>query len=697
LRAELRVLSYDDASGGVVFDPFTHRYFRIGPETARLLSLWPYCRTMDDLAEAAAVNFGTVTSAAELQPLVGFLQSNALTLPGSEQERCQLTERSRAQRQSWFAWIIHNYLFIKIPLLAPQTLLTRLAGLTQPLYTRTCATLIAAAGLVGLYLVSRQWDRFLTTFTDFLSMEGALTFSIALMIVKSLHELGHGVTAVRYGCNVPSMGVCFMLLTPMLYTDVSDAWKLKSRRARLAIHGAGIAVETAIACVATLAWAFLPEGPFRALAFAMATTSWVLSLGLNLNPFMRFDGYFLLSDVVGFDNLQPRSFEFGTWKLRELLFDLRAPPPEPVTARQRYWLTLYAWSVWLYRLVLFTGIALLVYHFAFKLLGIVLFLIEIIYFVAGPIWREIKEWYQMRALIRERSRSWYVLSAAAISLLLTLLPISTTIAIPAVLEDRELAPLHARRPSVVRSIHVRQGDPVTAGATIIELFSPDLENEIRMTQLRIQQTERRLHRRTADVADRHETLVLQSTRDSLTTKLSGLEKEKAELTIIAATDGLVAELQEGLAPGRWLQPTDLIALIAGRRSDAVRGYVSEADVARLDTSAPARFIPDSLMERARDVVLTGVAAAGTTAMDLVELSSHYGGGVSARPVTGSQGQREQVPVVGQFLIAGDVGADSGDRAKKAQRGVLLARGHPESIAARAWRQVLNVLVRESGV
>ena len=293
-----------------------------------------------------------------------------------------------------------------------------------------------------------------------------------------------------------------MLLAPMLYTDASDAWRLRSRRKRMAIDVAGIAVETAIACIATFAWAFLPEGHLKSLSFALATTSWFLCLGLNLNPFMRFDGYYLLADATGMENLQARSFAFGRWKLRELLFNLGHLPPELTSRRRRNWLVIYAWAVWIYRLVLFTGIALLVYHFAFKLLGIALFLVEIIYFIAGPVWSEIKEWHKMRADIAARRRGSIVLGSTVAVFGMVCMPLSTTISVPAIIEDREVESKHARRPSYVVAAMVRQGERVTAGELMVELAAPDLEHEIKQTKLRQSLVRLRLDRRSTDLIDR---------------------------------------------------------------------------------------------------------------------------------------------------------------------------------------------------
>ena len=131
------------------------------------------------------------------------------------------------------------------------------------------------------------------------TFEGALVSVAAVILVKSLHEMGHGYMAYRYGCHVPTMGLAFMTFVPMLYTDITDAWKLSSRRERLMIDSAGIQVEIVLGMLCLFLWSFLPDGALRSAVFVTATVSWVMSLMINLSPLMRFDGYFIFSDLAG--------------------------------------------------------------------------------------------------------------------------------------------------------------------------------------------------------------------------------------------------------------------------------------------------------------------------------------------------------------------------------------------------------------
>jgi putative peptide zinc metalloprotease protein len=128
----------------------------------------------------------------------------------------------------------------------------------------------------------------------------------------------------------------------------------------------------------------------------------------------------------------------------------------------------------------------------------------------------------------------------------------------------------------------------------------------------------------------------------------------------------------------------------------VRGYVSEKDVARLDVTTMATFVPEQLDQPRLRVRIAHVAPVGAGGLDIPELASHYGGGVTTRVQQRPGEQRQLVATTGQFLVIGTPHRDAVDATPRLSRGVLMTGGRPESIMARTWRHVLKVLVRESG-
>lgn len=697
LRDDLQMLHARADGGCTVFDPLRNRFYHLDVVAAQMTAVWHDGRTAADIVAACDARYGLCVSAEAVAAFEQWLMANELTEPADEAAWRRLTATALQSRHGWFMSAVHNYLFIKIPLFAPEPMLDRLSPWLAVFYTRTYFVIIALIGVLGVYLASHEWDRLLATLPELFSLQAGALFAVSLAVVKSLHELGHAATAVRYGCRVPSMGLCFMVMVPMLYTDVSDAWRLQSRRQRLAIDAAGIVVEMCIACVATLVWVLLPEGPAKSIAAALATTSLIMSLGLNLNPFMRFDGYYILSDLLGVDNLQPRAFALGRWKLREWLFGLGASPPERFVPRMMTGLIAYAWAVWLYRLVVFTGIAVLVYTMAFKLLGLALFAVEIVFFIALPIWRELREWSKMRDVIVSRRRVLVTASIFVVLIAAMFVPWSTRIHAPAILEDREQAQLYPKRASAIAEMGASLGDAVQTGDLIVRLVSPDLDQDIASTRLRLQQAQRRLERRSADVQERAQTHVLEQAVVGLESRLAGLEVESRELRIVAPLAGRIAERDPHLHVGRWMQRSDAVALVRGHGAQVVRGYVSESDVARLDTRVPATFVPEQWDRPRLSVHIVHVSPVGSSGLEIAELAAHYGGGVASRLQQRAGEGRQHVPVSGQFLITAQVEDKSGEPSPRVLRGTLHAVGRPESFAARTWRHVLKVLMRESGM
>ena len=699
LRQELRIERSAVDPGGaptwVVIDPVQHRYVQIDETAYHLLSRWAASMPYQDFVELIRAEFGADISEEDVASFVRFAADNNLTVEPSSGNWRHYSGIAARSEHGWLMWMVHNYLYVRLPLVRPEPFLKRSLHFVAPLYTRTFLLFILSLGLIGLFLVSRQWDVFTKTFQYFFSWQGAATYAVALTIVKSAHELGHAFTAVRMGCRVPSMGICFLVMFPVLYTDVTDAWRLQNRRERLMIGAAGVVVELALACVATFLWPFLPEGIFKSLAFSIATVGWVLSLAINLNPLMRFDGYYLFADALGIDNLQSRAFAFGQWRLREILFDLRKPMPERLPPRTALILTVYAWAVWLYRLIVFTGIAILVYHMAFKVLGIVLFLIEIIFFVLKPILGEVRRWWTDGNAIIGTRRTWLSASLACGLALVALIPWSTRVYVPAIVEASALTRIYPLRAGFVERVLVKPGDRVTAGQVLVAMTSDDVEHQIELTQNKVALIIMRLARRSSDEEDRLKSLSLEQELRSFNTTLEGLRKEFSELRVMAPFAGVVAELNPMVHPGRAIGRNEFIALVRGDGPVVARGYLSGDDIDRVGGKNSGVFIGDVPGSRGIPVQLTEIAKAGSPQIEVPELASQFGGPIAVRPHAGDGRNRRLIPVKASYLasMTVDPGAQAPDFSA---RGVVVLRGESQSFAGRAWRQMAAVLVRESG-
>ncbi len=631
----------------------------------------------------------------ELSGLIRFLFANELTSAPVEGRSTGFANRAAAAQKNAFLALAKAYLFFRIPLVRPERFLIAAAPTARLFFSRGFTIFAILSGLIGLALASRQVDAFLAYAERFISLEGALYYALALAFVKVFHELGHAFQATLRGVRVMTMGIAFMVMFPLLYTDVSDAWRTKRRSDKLMIDAGGVLVELSLAAVATLLWVFLPDGPMRSAAFAVATTSWVLSLLVNLNPFMRFDGYYFLSDASGVSNLQPRAFAMGRWWLREVLFGLKAPAPETLSVGMRRFMILYAYGTWVYRLLLFIGIALIVYNLFFKALGILLFAIEIAFFIAVPIAKEIGVWFSLGPQVIRSPRAWLTGGVLAGLIILFVTPMPVTVRAPVVLGYAAEADIYPSAPGQLIETSLADGARVEQGEVIARFASPEIQSSIAGAQLRIDLLDLRLARSAADAEERAEALVFAQELESERARLAGLKAEAGLLQLLAPISGVVVDADTKLVVSTWLGRGDRLAVIVDPSLAEARGYLSEDDLARIAPSAEGLFVPDDPSLPSLKGVLSKVADFATDRLSLGYLAASNGGPISVAAVDDGGPPR---PVGSWFAITASLSEQAPlIGAPQARRGVFLIEGRSESWASRMFQQITRVLLRELGV
>jgi putative peptide zinc metalloprotease protein len=294
---------------------------------------------------------------------------------------------------------------------------------------------------------------------------------------------------------------------------------------------------------------------------------------------------------------------------------------------QRF-LVVYAWLTWAYRLVLFIGIALLVYHLFFKLLGIILFVVEMGVFVMRPVMSELKEWHSRRDRILASRRGRGLLLGLGALLLLALLPLDRHVSAPAVMGPIAAVPVVAGDPARVERVLVRNGQRVAVGTPLIELVAPDIETAAAQARLRIARIETQLARGGADAEDLSARLVLERELAAERDELAGFDRRSARLVLRAPIAGIVADLDNQVSPGRWLGGAEVVARIVAPSDYDVQAFVREDDIGRIGDGALARFVPDDPVLRSRAAKLTGKSASAIQHMDQPILASTQGGPIA---------------------------------------------------------------------
>lgn len=695
LRDELRLFEAapnpDGSPAWVIQDPVNNRFFRIGWIDFELLLHWDNGNAATLLAQ---VNAGTPLNVteADLRQLLEFLSRHHLLRCDAPADVDRLVARRDGRQRTPLARLLHGYLFFRIPLVRPQQWLATLApGLTW-LQTRTAAGIIAALTLLGLYLASRQWDLFRHTLVDHLTWQGAFGYTLALVLAKTLHELGHAVAATRQGVRVAHMGVAFLVMLPMLYTDTGESWRLKGSRQRLGIAAAGLLVELSLAGLATLAWSLTADGALRNGLFFLATTSWVLSLTINASPFMRFDGYYILCDLLDLPNLHERAGILAKTWLRRNLLGFADPWPENFSAAKRRGLIVFALCTWIYRLVVFLGIALLVYHFFFKALGALLMAIELYWFIAAPVLRELGHWWGRRVEIRA-SRKLVAAGLAAVAIVLLVLPLPTRVSGYGWLHAEQQQAIHAPFPA--RIVSLPQGREFKAGEVLFTLDSSLLGIDLERAQQMAQARERQMAGLMGLPGGEARRRVLASEKALFEAEGRSNTEQLQRLVVRAPFAGVLHDLDRQLATGVWVRPNQQLAVLVHPGRQVVDAYVAEADLGRIEAGQRVRVRLLADPPQFLDGCIEAVDVSRTTILPSPMLDAVHGGPIATvvDAVAGGQG-RVQVARDALFRIRVQLnGPAPADRAATVR---VRVEGRSASTLMRLLRRAASVIIRESG-
>jgi putative peptide zinc metalloprotease protein len=694
LREDLKLheaaANRDGSPAWVIQDPVTNRFFRIGWLEFEMLANWPL-REPALVLQAIERQGPTAATEAELIGFVAFLRQHQLLRISTAQGTRELEQMRLAAAGGAWQWLLHNYLFFRVPLVRPQGFLRWLLPRVDFLFTAGFAGFAVVCTLLGLVLAIRQWDSFVHTFQDFLSPAGLAGYALALVVAKTFHEMGHALTATRYGVRVAHMGVAFLVMWPMLYTDTAESWKLADRRQRFAIAAAGIVTEVALAGFATLAWSLTEDGGLRSALFFLATTSWLITLAINVSPFMRFDGYFLLSDALDIPNLHQRSFALARAALRRGLLGWEEPDPEAFARRLRRGLVAFAWATWLYRLVVFLGIALAVYHFFFKALGLFLLAVELVWFIARPVWSEARIWNGGRRRIQ---------AGHALRALLLLVALVALLAVPWQTSIRADGWLHATRQQLVyapvpaRVLSVTPAGPVNQGQVLAVLDSPDARSKAAQSLIAAQALALQLDQ----TVGRDEGLERRSSiAEQLAQQRAEVLAQSAEvqrLTLAAGFAGRLADLDPHLGAGVWLNPMQPIGVLYDPAEWVVDALVAQESIGRFAVGAPARFHRRGHWGEPLAGEVVAIDSARAQSLPHSMLAAAHGGRLAAtQQADGSLSPRDAAYRVRIRLMAVPPGEPYSQRQ---QLGSVSIDGERRSLLGRWATSVAALLLRESG-
>lgn len=614
-----------------LFDPTTAQYYKITwGESTLMKSLTPGM-TMSELI--AVVEKKTTIRVSPEEVMMFFEQakrSNLLVVPKPSVQLIADAEKTKVHP---LKWLLFHYLYFRIPICNPDKFLTKTLYLARYLASPIALAIYGMISILGIVILLGRLDEFFYTFPYFFSFFGAMSYSLAIILTKILHELGHGYVAKHFKVRVPRMGLAFILFWPVLYTDITDSWKLDDRKQRLGITAAGVIVELIIAGMCTLGWALSPPGIMQSVFFIVSSITWISTLLVNVNPAMRFDGYYLFSDILGVDNLQMRAFAYTRWRLRKWFLGLDVPPPEEVSDRKRrIGMMAYTVYTWIYRLFLYTAIAILVYTQFAKALGIFLFFLEIGVFLVWPFTDELKRLFEMRKYFKWNFRlctALVFLSGLFIWLFIPF-PHNQSFTSVVIVEDQQT--VYVPNEGVVDKLYVERGSEVVEGEPITRIFSKKLDTEIKgfEAEKKLLETEidilsgsnkkNRAHlpEKIAELASIEETIL-------------GLKEQRKQNMLYSSTKGTVYEWSEEVFVGQAVAKDQVLGKITNLSNMKVVCFVPENYIDGVFQGADAKFFLEGDVLKRINGKIESISPVRTEVLIYPQISSLYHGELPVIP------------------------------------------------------------------
>ena len=672
----------------VIEDRISRRTHRFTPAAYFVIGLMDGHRTMQQIWDAAVERFGDdVPTQQDVIQLLGQLHSGDIMQCEIAPDVDELLARAqRLSRRGAIAKML-SPLAIKFPLFDPDRFLERWLHWYRPLFGPAGALIwlvVVGWGIVGTI---QHWDALTHDISSrALAPENLLILGLVFPLLKGLHEFGHACAVKAWGGEVHEMGIMLLVLMPIPYVDASSANAFPEKRRRVLVGAAGMVVELFVASIALLLWLEMEPGILRAVLFNVMLIAGVSTVLFNANPLLRFDGYYILADLIEIPNLRQRANQYLSSLMQRRLFGLELAPPD-TTLAERIWFVFFSVAAFVYRIFITFAIAIFVasqYFFIGVLLAIwavasafVLPLIALIGYVG---WSP--------RLRRQRPRVIATTAGVAISLfiLIFVVPVPAWTNAQGVIWVPEQSAVRVGADGFVTRLIARPGDRVRRGEPLIDTTDPALPPKIRALEAR--ESELLARYQSEIVAQRVRAQITLEQLKAVEADLA-LSRERAQdLVVRSPGDGVFAVDAPQDLPGRFLKQGTQIGYVIPDAAVTARVVVPQqaVDLVRSRTEG----VQVKLAERAAETLTATILREVPHASDRLPsmaLSQMGGGDVALDPTQGRDGK--SLETLFEFEIALPTAQPTGYGGR-----VYVRFDHGrESVASQIWRSLRQTFMR----
>jgi putative peptide zinc metalloprotease protein len=635
LRSHVRIHrhAYRGAVWYVIEDRLGGKHHRFNFQAYRILHLLDGSRSLDQVWQLLSAELDDATPTQDdILRLLSTLHTADLVQVDITPDLAELLERrSKQVRRKWLSRL-GNPMGLRFPLWDPNAFLNRLAQGARLLRGAWWLALWFVLVLPALFIAPSHWVELSSASRDqWLANDNLLMLALLFPLVKLVHELGHGLACKWYGGEVHETGVMLLMFYPVPYVDASHSAAFVSKWQRALVGAAGMLAEFAIAALAFYAWLLLEPGVARGVAYNVAVLASVTTLFFNGNPLLRFDGYYILGDLIEIPNLAARANRHWQYLAERYGFGVRSSQPPAATKGEQRWFVCFAPVSYVYRLFVSLGIALLVAS-KFSVLGVAMGLWTVAQSVLWPAFKALRALWVAPQFADRGARVRGVLAGTAglALLLLFVLPLPHHTLAQGVLWLPESAILRAQSDGFVHQVLASPGSWLDRGVPVLDMVEPALAARVQAQQAHVDEMQVRLDAAWGQSQAKAQQLAQQLAQEQA--GLARLQDESGNLILRTRARGVFLLESASDLPGRYLKQGDVVGYVRTGDAPLVRLVVpqAEVDAVHLDTrSAEVRMAQDGAQRW--DATLLRLAPAAVHQLPSAALGSRGGGDFATDP------------------------------------------------------------------
>ncbi|MGB5707834.1 MAG: efflux RND transporter periplasmic adaptor subunit [Arenicellales bacterium] len=662
-----RTFLIEDSIGG--------KFYRVGESEYRFISLLDGSATIGEILIQLARDLGEAAlTEQDAAVIVNWLSESRLLQPESGIEADQIIDaRSSRDSNRFLRWL--NPLFIKIPLCNPDRFLEWCKPLSRILYSPTAFIIWCVIVVSGLYQVVVNASRFSTEASGVLAVSNWALLLIVWIVLKVIHELSHGLVCKHFGGSVNEAGVIMILLVPIGYVNATSSWGFSSRWRRIYTAVAGIYVEFFIAAVAAWVWVGSEPGLLRAVCYNTIVIASINTLLFNANPLMKFDGYYVFSDLVKIPNLYLEGVSYVKYLARRYLLGL------PIrftgrSAREDIVIRVYGVLSLIWRILVIATL-LIAASALFHGLGLVMAFLALCVIVVLPGLKFLR--YLVSGNQYEKPRAFRFVTMISVVALIIYFGLfsfkwNQSIAAHGLVEFSSIKEYRTIYPGEIRAILVEDGEEVSAGQRLVDLSNPELVVQVATKRNELEKI--RLERK--ELLRQNKLAAYQATKERETAarrQLLEFEQMLAGLELTAESEGVVILNNPDLLVGRYVRNSDVLLSIAHSLEKELRIALPQRDVSRLQLQEDDRF---RFLLLGGDAIEAEIQTISPSATDLLvnPVLTAVGGGPLAVLSEDSNRFRMTEP---HFWIIASIINSTRDVLGAGERGLAVLQGVPTSI------------------